>query len=52
MRDGLHKLARDFDRIAVPKRGRYLEEPARAEDGSALQVKLEPRQRLQRSGAR
>lgn len=34
-RDALHTLARDFDRVAVPKTGRYLEHPARAEDGSA-----------------
>jgi hypothetical protein len=30
-----HRLARDFDRIAVPRNGRYLRTPARAEDGSA-----------------
>ena len=35
MRAALHALARDFDRIAVPKQGRYVENPARAEDGSA-----------------
>ena len=35
MRTALHTLARDFDRIAVPKQGIYLKEPARAEDGSA-----------------
>ena len=35
MRDALHKLARDFDRVAVPEVGRYVERPARAEDGSA-----------------
>ena len=35
MRAALHTLARDFDRVAVPKRGIYLKEPARAEDGSA-----------------
>ena len=35
MREALHTLARDFDRIAVPKQGIYLKEPARAEDGSA-----------------
>ncbi len=34
-REALHKLARDFDQIAVPKTGRYLKNPARAEDGSA-----------------
>jgi hypothetical protein len=35
MRTALHALARDFNRIAVPKQGIYLKEPARAEDGSA-----------------
>jgi glyoxylase-like metal-dependent hydrolase (beta-lactamase superfamily II) len=35
MRDALHLLAREFDRIAVPKQGRYVRQPARAEDGSA-----------------
>jgi glyoxylase-like metal-dependent hydrolase (beta-lactamase superfamily II) len=35
MRAALHELARDFNRIAVPDGGRYVEKPARAEDGSA-----------------
>lgn len=35
MRDALHVLARDFDRVALPEQGKYLDEPARAEDGSA-----------------
>lgn len=35
MADALATLARDFDRIARPQQGRYLERPARAEDGSA-----------------
>jgi glyoxylase-like metal-dependent hydrolase (beta-lactamase superfamily II) len=35
MRAALHALARDFDRVAVPEKGRYVEKPARAEDGSA-----------------
>jgi hypothetical protein len=35
MRNALYRLARDFDRIAVPRNGRYLRTPARAEDGSA-----------------
>jgi glyoxylase-like metal-dependent hydrolase (beta-lactamase superfamily II) len=35
MRSALHALARDFDRVAVPDKGRYMNEPARAEDGSA-----------------
>jgi glyoxylase-like metal-dependent hydrolase (beta-lactamase superfamily II) len=35
MRTALHHLARTFDGVAVPKDGRYLHAPARAEDGSA-----------------
>lgn len=35
MRQALHRLAAEFDRIAVPERSRYLERPARAGDGSA-----------------
>ena len=35
MLGALRALARDFDRIAVPPGGRYVTEPARAEDGSA-----------------
>ena len=35
MRAALLALARDFDGIAVPEKGRYVEKPARAEDGSA-----------------
>jgi glyoxylase-like metal-dependent hydrolase (beta-lactamase superfamily II) len=35
MRQALHELARDFDRVAVPEAGRYVERPARAQDGSA-----------------
>ncbi|WP_237479720.1 MBL fold metallo-hydrolase [Lichenibacterium dinghuense] len=31
---GLDALARDFDAVAVPAEGRYVEHPARAEDGS------------------
>jgi glyoxylase-like metal-dependent hydrolase (beta-lactamase superfamily II) len=38
IRSGLDKLARDFDRIAVPEQGRYVEQPARAEDGSAYRA--------------
>ena len=38
MRSGLDKLARDFDRIAVPGQGRYVQQPARAEDGSAYRA--------------
>ena len=35
MRDALHRLAREFDQVAVPPSGRYTRNPARAEDGSA-----------------
>lgn len=35
LRDGLTRLAAEFRRIAVPDEGRYVEAPARAEDGSA-----------------
>lgn len=35
MTAALNDLARGFDRIARPERGRYVEAPARAEDGSA-----------------
>lgn len=35
MRRALDALARDFDAVAVPKAGRYVEQPARPEDGSA-----------------
>jgi glyoxylase-like metal-dependent hydrolase (beta-lactamase superfamily II) len=38
MRAALHQLAREFDRIAVPEHGRYVDEPARAEDGSAYKA--------------
>ncbi len=31
----LHDLARDFARVAVPEDGRYVRQPAKAEDGSA-----------------
>jgi hypothetical protein len=37
MRAALHRLADEFDRIAVPEQGRYTEHPARVEDGSAYQ---------------
>lgn len=39
MRAALHALARDFARVAVPEGGRYVEHPARAEDGSAYRPK-------------
>ena len=35
MRTALHRLADEFDGIAIPRRGIYLEKPARAEDGTA-----------------
>lgn len=35
MRRALETLARDFDIIALPESGRYVEQPARVEDGSA-----------------
>ncbi|GJE29196.1 hypothetical protein LKMONMHP_4075 [Methylobacterium organophilum] len=31
----LDALAQDFERVAAPERGRYVERPARAADGSA-----------------
>jgi glyoxylase-like metal-dependent hydrolase (beta-lactamase superfamily II) len=35
MRAALDRLAREFDRVAVPQNGKYLRTPVRAEDGSA-----------------
>ncbi len=35
MRDALHALAQEFDRVAVPEHGRYVSHPATAEDGTA-----------------
>lgn len=35
LRHGLDALAQDFEHVAVPDQGRYVETPARAEDGSA-----------------
>jgi len=35
MTEALVALARDFDKVAVPPSGRYMEHPVRAEDGSA-----------------
>ena len=32
MLQGLRRLARDFDRVAVPRRGRYVGQPARADE--------------------
>ncbi|MDP4021476.1 MBL fold metallo-hydrolase [Methylobacterium sp. NEAU 140] len=38
LRRGLTELARDFDRVAVPEQGRYVDAPARAADGSAYRA--------------
>ena len=35
MRAALHALARDFDRVAVPERGKYVNAPADVESGTA-----------------
>ena len=35
MRAALHALARDFDRVAVPEKGRFVTRPAHAADGTA-----------------
>ncbi|WP_375408919.1 MBL fold metallo-hydrolase [uncultured Methylobacterium sp.] len=35
LREALHTLAAEFDAVAVPLDGRYVEAPARSEDGSA-----------------
>ncbi|HEU4753039.1 MAG TPA: MBL fold metallo-hydrolase [Armatimonadota bacterium] len=35
MRAALHALAREFERVAVPEQGRYVEQPANVESGSA-----------------
>jgi glyoxylase-like metal-dependent hydrolase (beta-lactamase superfamily II) len=37
MLGALERLAETFDKVAVPRQGRYLDKPARAEDGSAYQ---------------
>lgn len=42
MRDGLNLLARDFDRVAVPKKGRYVAEPARADASGVTYIPPEP----------
>jgi glyoxylase-like metal-dependent hydrolase (beta-lactamase superfamily II) len=38
MLSALHRLARDFEQIAVPEHGRYVEEPARADERGVLSV--------------
>lgn len=35
LRNALHRLAADFDQLAVPREGRYVGHPARERDGSA-----------------
>lgn len=35
MREALHRLAQDFDQVAVPRSGRYVGHSARPDDGSA-----------------
>lgn len=35
MREALHRLAREFETVAVPQHGRYAEHPTRPDDGSA-----------------
>jgi hypothetical protein len=39
MRSALHELAERFDEVAVPKKGKYVDDPAIAEDGSAYEVR-------------
>ncbi len=38
LRDGLHRLAREFRDVAVPRQGRYVAEPLGAQDGSAYKA--------------
>ena len=38
LRRALDALAQDFERVAVPEGGRYVQTPARAEDGSAYRT--------------
>lgn len=38
MRAALHRLAREFDRVAVPAQGRYVHDPARADEGGPTYV--------------
>ena len=38
MRDSLHRLARDFDRLAVPRHGRYVHAPAVADERGTVSV--------------
>lgn len=43
LRAALHALAREFDRVAVPDQSRYLERPAKAENGTAYRLVQPPR---------
>jgi glyoxylase-like metal-dependent hydrolase (beta-lactamase superfamily II) len=38
MLEGLHRLARDFERVAVPQRGRYVGQPAMADENGVVSV--------------
>jgi glyoxylase-like metal-dependent hydrolase (beta-lactamase superfamily II) len=38
MEEGLQRLARDFDRIAVPRRGRYVNQPAVANESGVVSL--------------
>jgi glyoxylase-like metal-dependent hydrolase (beta-lactamase superfamily II) len=38
MREALHALARNFDEVAVPKHGRYVGQPARADESGVTYV--------------
>ena len=38
MREGLHKLARDFDRVARPAKGRYVHQPAEVNEQGVVSL--------------
>ncbi len=38
MRLALHRLAREFDQVAVPAHGRYVHDPAQADEGGPTYV--------------
>jgi hypothetical protein len=38
MREALSKLAREFDRVAVPEQGRYVEQPVRADESGVTYI--------------
>jgi glyoxylase-like metal-dependent hydrolase (beta-lactamase superfamily II) len=42
MREALHTLARDFDRVAVPDQGRYVNAPAQADESGVTYVPPKP----------